>query len=83
MLYGQGNTGKASVIDMDSGVEICRVKSLDTESGEVVVYQYPFVVGEDKEVVTHSMRFDSIHAITGGKANWPVLFHCYGRATSA
>lgn len=82
MLYTSHNARGASVTDVEAGRRIDRVMSVNTDTGEVECYHYPYRIkpGTD-QVETYTERFRTIHAIhtIRGLERKPVLFHCYGR----
>ena len=69
------------VFDVMAGRWLDRVISLDTDTGVVVFCASPFKVDSRGHVETIELRFDAIHAISGGGRR-PVLFHCYRHSPS-
>lgn len=82
MLYTHENCQrKATVRVVDTMEELCRVASVNTETGEVVQYPFPLSIDLNDEIVRVTRRFRSIHPIGRDRAGRPCLFHCYGEMT--
>jgi len=67
-----------TVYEVESGLRIDRVMSVDTTEGVVVVTEHPLRVTSERTVATHRLRFAAVHPIRGA-FDRPCLFHCYGR----
>jgi hypothetical protein len=82
MRYTYKNAPRSSVHDLDrGGAEIERVQWIDTRTGTVCVYEYPWRVTPDgKRAVTHRHVFERVWPIFAGKTT-PVMFQCHGRVS--
>ncbi|MGB4064251.1 MAG: hypothetical protein WBK19_10540 [Azonexus sp.] len=79
MIFTHRNALKAHVYDADSGCDVEKVVSIDTETGIVeTVAKGPIRVGSDGKVVTEKNKFRSIYPIFGGSP-LAQLFLCYGK----
>lgn len=77
-MYTASNTRRAKVYDVDTKEELKQVASIDTETGEAVVFRHPLKITADGEAETYKVRYRTISPIFGGYPV-PCLFHCYGR----
>ena len=75
MIYSTHNVQlPAHAYDVDTMQEIRRVVEIDTASGVVRCVTEPPQIDHKGEVVHHTMRYRTIHAIFGGY-RLPCLFH--------
>ena len=79
-LYTPENTdGHCQVHVVETLDRLIEVKSIDTDTGEVVTFGYPWELTPDGlSLATATLKFRSIYPIFGG-GRLPCLFHCYGR----
>lgn len=82
MIYTHDNVAhNTKVFDVMVGQWLEHAISLDTDTGVVVCAASPFKVDSRGHIETIELRFDAIHAISGGGRR-PVLFHCYRHSQS-
>lgn len=82
MIYTHMNSGrKAVVFDVTAGQKLNYVVSVDTGAAIVMCDASPFEIDPLGNPVRIELRFDAIHAISGGGQR-PVLFHCYRHSPS-
>lgn len=72
--------GGADIIDMDNGIKLQYVISINPESGEVICACWPLreSLRTPGEIDTYTIQFRSIYPIYAGSFR-PYLVHCYGR----
>ena len=80
MIYGHGNVEpRTQVHDVDAMERLIEVATINTDTGEVVMFVLPLTLSADgSELIMKSVHYTTIYPICGG-GDKPCLFHCYGR----
>lgn len=79
MIYHPGNVDRnTTVVDVETKEKFSHVTEIDTGTGMVTCVEQPLrVIGD--ELVRFTIKYRSIHAISGSHFDWPTLFLCFGR----
>jgi len=81
MIYTYRNACRSTTFDVEAGVDLHQVISINTDTGDVVVAKVPLVLNSEGEIDTETLRYHSVCAIHGGM--WMAqLFLCFGGVTN-